>query len=69
MAAVAHGLSLAMNNNLSGTSKELFGPPVNRAASLGSSALLFVRSRSGIEIGRLNRMSPKRFGRGVLYDA
>jgi hypothetical protein len=47
-------------------------PPVTGLvcpASLGSSALMFARSRSGIGKGPMNRTLPKQLGRGVWYEA
>jgi len=48
-------------------------PPVIvfvRAASLGSSASRYLRDRGAeLENGPMNRVLPKKFGRGVLYEA
>lgn len=47
-------------------------PPVTGLVcptSLGSSVLMFARSRSGIGKGPMNRTRPKQLGRGVWYEA
>jgi hypothetical protein len=48
-------------------------PPVIvfvRAASLGSFASRYLRDRGAeLENGPMNRVLPKKFGRGVLYEA
>jgi len=48
-------------------------PPVIvfvRAASLGSSASRYLRDRGAeLENGPMNRVLPKKFWRGVLYEA
>jgi hypothetical protein len=48
-------------------------PPVIafiRPASLGSSASRYLRDRGAeLENGPTNRVLPKKFGRGVLYEA
>jgi hypothetical protein len=48
-------------------------PPVRvfvRPASLGSFASRYLRDRGAeLENGPMNRVLPKKFGRGVLYEA
>jgi hypothetical protein len=48
-------------------------PPVIvfvRTASLGSSVSRYLRDRGAeLENGPMNRVLPKKFGRGVLYEA